>query len=114
MFLLENLSANDAKQRSAPSATCASSCLSNVDKASTQSGKDLSWGSTFPHKRVTTAIAECSVSLWTRTPCSRIKHKAHGRPPASSTAPASLAQTSSSAYNNNTSVTCLIILYLTT
>lgn len=95
VFRLENRSASDAKHRSAPSATCASSCLSNVDKASTQSGNDLSCGSTFPQRRVTTAIAECRVSRWTRAPCSRIKHKAHGRPPASNTAPASLAQTSS-------------------
>lgn len=93
--LRENLSASDAKQRSAPSATCASSCRSNTDRASTQSGKALSWGSTLPHNRVTTAMAECNVSRCTRAPCSRMKHSAQGRPPASNTAPASLAHTSS-------------------
>ncbi len=92
------LSDKDAKQRKAPSETCASSCLSNVDNDSTHDGNEESCGSILVHKRDTTDIAECKVSLWMAEPLSRMNERTQFRPPASNTAPASRVQMSSSTY----------------
>ncbi|CAN8009527.1 unnamed protein product, partial [Ixodes pacificus] len=76
--------------------TWLSSCLSSCERASTQLGRQGSMASTLPHRRDTTAMAECRVSLCTREPLSRMKDRTHCRPPASNTAPASRVQISSS------------------
>lgn len=80
--------------------TCVSSCLSRVESASTQAGKEASCGSILVHSRDTTAIAECNVSLCTLHPWSRMKESTQFRPPASNTAPASRVQINSRTYKN--------------
>ena len=46
-------------------------------------------------RRETTTMAECSVSLWTSGPASRMNDNTHCSPPASNTAPASRVQINS-------------------
>jgi len=75
--------------------TCESSCLSKTERASTTVGRDTSWGSIFVHNLLTTAIAEWSVSLWTRPPFSLMSVSTAVKPPPSKTAPASLVQINS-------------------
>lgn len=99
-LLLAYLSDKEAKQRSAPSATCVSSCRSSVDRACTQAGSVGSAGSIFVQSRDTTVMAECSVSLCTRAAWSRMKDSTHARPPASNTEPASREQISSNTWHN--------------
>lgn len=90
-----NLSDNEAKHLKAPSETWESSCLSIVDKDSTQVGNDASFGSILVHNLETTVIAECRVSLCTQDPTSLMNNNTELRPPASKTAPASRVHISS-------------------
>lgn len=102
---LPYLSDNEAKHLSAPSATWLSSCRKRVDKDCTHDGNVASAGSILVHRRDTTVIAECNVSLCTRTPWSRMNDNTQARPPASNTAPASREHISSNTYR----MACLIL-----
>ena len=93
--LLVNLSAKEAKHLKAPSETWLSSCLSNLDRESTQETREESKGSILPQSLETTDIAEWRVSLCTAYPLSRMKVRTALSPPASKTAPASRVQISS-------------------
>jgi len=95
----ENLSAREAKQRRAPSLTKWSSWSSRADRWLTQSCWALSLGSILPHRRETTVIQECRVSLCTWLPCSQMKVRTQFRPPASNTAPDSRVHTSSNTWS---------------
>lgn len=135
-----NRSANEAKQRRAPSDTwrtesvfesegCISepagvrwgcrpvtwwsSCFRRLDRDSTQVSREESCGSILLQRRDTTAIAECRVSLWTRWPLSRMKLKTQFRPLASNTAPDSLVQISSSTCSHRFETQTTVLDFLT-
>lgn len=75
-----------------------SSCFSRVDKDSMHDSSEVSCGSIFPHSRDTTVMEECSVSLWTWDPCSRINVNTQFKPPDSKTDPDSLVQMNSNTW----------------
>ena len=72
-----------------------SSCSSSVESDSTQVSSDTSCGSILLQSRDTTDMDECSVSLWTWDPCSRMNVRTQFSPPDSNTAPDSRVQINS-------------------
>lgn len=93
------MGSNSSRTQKCSELTWWSSCFKRLDRDSTQVSRDESCGSILLQRRETTAMAECSVSLCTKWPLSRMNVKTQFRPPASNTAPDSRVQINSSTWS---------------